>query len=480
MKELAFSSARNLAAAIRRRRLKSRDLIESYLARIERFNPAINAVVTLDADGARRRADQADRRAARDRFLGPLHGIPITIKDLLDTAGMRTTAGAPVMRDRVPTRDAPSVRRLRDAGAIILGKTNTPIFGSDHQTYNAVFGTTNNPWDLARSPGGSSGGSAAAVAAGLSAFDLGSDGGGSLRSPAHYCGVYAHKPSFGLVPNRWTTMFPIPEADMVVHGPIARSAEDLALALDVIAGADDDRSTAWKLRLPPPRRGSLKAYRVAVWLDDPVGPVDAAVRARLEAAVAALGKAGAKINAGARPRISLADSFRVFTRFFFGAEAAFMPEGQYREMVLQANRTASDEPALYLRAIAMSHREAMLAEGERSQMRAAWADFFRDFDVLLCPVTPIPALPHDHSEPIGARTIQVNGAPRPYSDTAVWNGAIASLCYLPATVAPAGITAGGLPMGIQIVGPYLEDRTTLDFARRMADAVGGFEPPPGY
>ncbi len=298
--------ASELTNLIRKREISSRELLDRYISRIEEFNPKLNAIVTLDTDRARKHADEADQALARGDSWGPLHGLPITVKDLFETAGIRTTCGAPMASGYIPTTDAVSVARLKAAGAVLIGKTNTPLFGLDAQSYNEVFGTTNNPWDLARSPGGSSGGSAAAIAAGLTALELGSDLGGSIRSPAHCCGVYGLKPTYGIVSFRGHIP-PAPgtlgEIDIAVVGPIARAADDLDLALSVLAGPSDEEKIAWRLELPTPRRNSLREYRVAAWLDDPEYPVDSEVRARLESTVDSLRRAGVKVDDCARPAI---------------------------------------------------------------------------------------------------------------------------------------------------------------------------------
>jgi amidase len=482
----AFRPAVELADAIRRRELGSAELLDHYLARVERLNPPLNAVVTLDVARARECARAADAALARGDLRGPLHGVPVTVKDTFETAGLRTTSGAPALADHVPAADAVAVERLRAAGAVVFGKTNTPVFAGDTQTYNRVFGTTNNPWDRTRAPGGSSGGSAAALAAGLTGLELGSDIGGSIRNPAHSCGVYGHKPSYGIVPIRGHIPGPpgtLAETDLGVAGPLARSADDLALALDILAGPDTERGTAWRLALPPPRRTALREYRFAAWLDDPACPVDAEVGERLAAVVAALRRAGATVDERARPAIALADAYRIYMRLLWPIMAAALPREERDQLDLLADRLAPDdesELARFARFATARHRDWLEASETRAQYRARWAEFFRQHDVLLCPVMPLPALPHDQTEPLTARTIRVNGATRPYLDVIVWNGAIGNLCYLPATVAPAGRTRGGLPVGIQIVGPYLEDRTPIDVARGMAEVVGGFERPPGY
>src|SRR6185503_14400515 len=260
-----LATALNLAAAIAKGELASRDLLEEYATRIERLNPAVNAVVTLSLDRARIEADAADAAVARGDTLGPLHGLPITIKDAISTDGIRSTGGAVELRDHVPDADAEAVARLRAAGAIVFGKTNVPRWSGDVQTFNNLFGTTNNPWSLDRIPGGSSGGPAAAVACGFTVFELGTDIGGSVRIPAHCCGTFGLKPSFGVVPQRGyldhvgggTT-----DADINVFGPIARSARDLDLLLDVLAGPVDEDATAWRLELPPARFDSAAGLRV--------------------------------------------------------------------------------------------------------------------------------------------------------------------------------------------------------------------------
>jgi amidase len=484
MDDVAFRPAVALAKALRAGELGSRELLEHYAGRVERLNPRVNAIVSLDLERARRRADEADAARARGILFGPLHGLPMTIKDSLETAGLRTTCGVPELADHVPTSDAPAVARLRAAGAVVFGKTNAPTWAMDVQTYNPLFGTTNNPWDTTRAPGGSSGGAAAALAAGLTGLEMGSDIGGSIRNPAHYCGVYGHKPSYGIVPARGHLPPPpgmLADPDIGVIGPLGRSAEDVALALEVVAGPDDDQAVGWRLALPPPRRGTLREYRVAAWLDDPGAPVDDAVRARLEAVVEALAKAGVRVDVRARP-VELAEAYRDYLRLLLPVTTAGAPDSVIAGLAEQASQLAPDDdglPARLARFATQRHRDWLAAHEKRQQYRARWAAFFREHDVLLCPASPVTAIPHDHEGDVFTRTMQVNGRTRPYADQVAWAGII-GMAYLPATVAPAGRTPAGLPVGVQIVGPYLEDRTTLDFARRLAEVAGGFEPPPGW
>ena len=486
MTDLHFRPAVELLAAIRTRAISSRELTAHFLQRIERLNPKINAVVTLDAERALARAAAADAALANGTPWGPLHGLPMTIKDTFETAGVRTTAGASELAAHVPETDAVAVARLVAAGAIILGKTNTPLYAGDAQTYNAVFGTTNNPWDLTRTTGGSSGGAAAALTAGFTGLELGSDIGGSIRTPSHCCGTYGHKPSYGIVPGRGHVPGPpgtLSETDLGVFGPMGRSAADLALELDILAGPDSDEGTAWRLALPPPRRARLRDYRFAAWLDDPACPTDTTVRTRLEAVVSMLRKAGATVDDQARPGFALADAFRDYARLLWPIISMPMAREQFEDVQAMARQLAPDDDshmARFARYATQTHREWIVANEWRARYRAQWAEFFRDYDALLCPAVPVPAFPHDHSEPLIARTITVNGGARSYADVIIWSGAIGNFAYLPATVAPAGRTPEGLPIGIQIVGPYLEDRTPIDVATRLAELIGGFEPPPGY
>jgi amidase len=354
----------------------------------------------------------------------------------------------------------------------------------DWQTYNPLFGTSCNPWDVERTPGGSSGGSAAAIAAGLSGLELGSDIGGSIRVPANWCGIFGHKPSWGIVPERghipgWPGA--LREDDINVVGPLGRSAADLALALDVLAGPLPDRARAWRLELPSARHGSLREFRVAAWLDDPACPVDPSVGERLAAAVAALRGAGVAVDEGARPGFTLDHAVEVYRSLMIPITAAVMQEAQFTAVARHADGAdpaARDEMTRFLRAVGLRHRDWLLRHEERERLRALWADFFRRFDVLLCPVAPVPAPRHDHSEPMVLRKLETSGSPRPYTDMLAWPGLV-GVSLLPATVAPVGRTRSGLPVGIQIVGPFLEDRTPLAFAAQLEALLGGFEPPAG-
>ena len=482
MSDIALQPAHALAESLRRRDVSSRELLEHYLARVERLNASLNAVVTLDPDGARRAADAADAATARGEAGGPLHGVPMTIKDTYQTAGVRTTCGLAAW-DHVPAHDAEAVRRLRDAGAVIFGKTNTPTLAGDWQSYNPIFGTTNNPWDTARTAGGSSGGAAAAVAAGLTALELGSDIAGSIRVPSNWCGVCGHKPTWGVVPQQGH-LPPAPgtlsSTDLNVIGPIGRSVDDLELALGVLAGPAGQAAVGWRLELPAPRGTTLGELRLALWLDDPAYPVEPEVGDVLASAVAALRANGAQLL-DTPPDVVLSDVVRTYQQLLYPIllSTIAQPRFDHLEAVGESLPAEDDGPlARTARFATQRYRDWVFANEKREQLRAQMAEFFRGVDALLMPVAVVPAIPHDHSEPFADRLIRSNGGSRPYTDMMSWM-ALATLTHLPATVVPIGRTASGLPVGIQIVGPYLEDRTTLAVARLIEEVLGGFTPPPG-
>ncbi|MEO7854315.1 MAG: amidase [Rubrivivax sp.] len=475
-----FGSATAQAAALRSGKVSSVELLQAYLERVDRFNPSLNALVVDDRAAALKRARAADRALAKGESLGPLHGLPMTVKESFDLQGQPTTWGHAARKSHVATQDALAVQRLKAAGAVVFGKSNVPLNLADFQSYNAVYGTTNNPWDTARGPGGSSGGSAALVAAGLTALEYGSDIGGSIRNPAAYCGVYGHKPTWCIVPKRGHSLADAPgaEADLSVIGPLARSAADLALALKLTAGPDALNSRGLAYRLPAPPK-AVKGLRVAVWLDDALAPVDDSVKARIEAAARALAKAGAKVDFKARPAFDPAHALRVYSTLLqanLAARRADFDKLLEARDKLRANDQS--EHAQNLRASTASYRQVFEANQQREGLRWAWHDFFGQHDLLLMPITATTALKHDHSEPMPARTMSVNGADVPYFGQLFWAG-LATASFLPATVAPAGLSPQGLPVGVQIVGAEMADLSTIWLAAQLARLIGGFTPPPG-
>lgn len=478
----AFASATQLAADIRDRKIGCVELLDFFLARVDRHNSKLNAIIVRQTDKARDRARAADEALAKGESWGKLHGVPMTVKESFNLAGLPTTFGNPVWKDNIPAINSVVVERLEAAGAVIFGKTNVPYMLSDSQSFNDIYGTTNNPWDLACGPGGSSGGEAATLAAGMSALGAGSDIAGSLRNPAHYSGVYGHKPTWGLIPTRGHgTPGVVTPTDISVVGPMARHAEDLALALDILAGPDLLQQAAWRVALPAPRGRSLKDFRVAVWGSAEEGPIDDSVATLTAAAVGAIRKAGAAVDENARPGVSMAENHRLFMQLLRAATAGRLTDEAFAEQVGIAATLAPDDlsrRAHTARGATLSHRDWVRANEARSKLRYVWRDFFTRFDVLLAPVAATAAYPHDHNPDVDARRITVNGKPQAHVDI-VWNG-LAALSYLPATAAPIGLTARGLPVGLQIIGPEGEDRTTIEFARLLANEIGGFVPPPGY
>jgi amidase len=453
-----FKSATELANEIRRGEITSSDLLNLYLDRIQRYNNDINAVVALDITAARARAAEADKAFAQSQEWGPLHGVPMTVKDVFEVVGMPTTSGDPKLKGYIPKRNAIAVQRLIDAGAIIFGKTNVPYHAMDIQSYNEIYGTTNNPWDLSRTPGGSSGGSAAALAAGFTPLELGSDIGGSVRFPAHYTGVFGHKPTFGIVP-RYGHIPPMPDRvpqhvmpmiPLFVVGPLARSADDLELALGVLTTPGNMDESDNRPELLPPRRQQFKDYRVAVWFTDsyPAAEIDADVLATLKKTVKKLRGAGLDIDEEARPDIDLWKDGQIWLEIYNQMMAGALP------------------------------LDEMFVERQKKQ-QAMWAEFFERYDILIAPVSPTVAFPHDHKGTLLSRSLEVNGQEKPMLNNMAWTY-MAVVSGLPATVAPVGLSDSGLPVGIQIIGARFEDRTTIAFARGLSELIGGFIAPPGY
>lgn len=467
------------------------ELLEDLLARIDRWNEQVNAIVTLDVEGARARARVADRALTLGEPLGALHGIPMTVKDTIDTAGIRTTAGSPAFADRVPTHDAVPVARLKAAGVNVVGKTNAPTFAGGQETANPIFGRTNNPWDLSRSPGGSSGGPAAALAAGLTMLELGSDNAGSIKHPSHYCGIYGHNPSDGVVP--FVGHVPPPPGtldtlDLVTMGPMARSPFDLRLALDAMVGPHPSQATGWSVTLPEEHRSELRDFRIAVWFEDDQCRLAEQVLRVLDDGVTALVAEGAHVTR-VNPPVDLAEAYEIFTLVHGSSTVAFSSDDAYEAAHREATGLDLSDKSIRaqrLRAMTLSHRDRLLVDERRARLKAVWRAFFEDFDVLLLPVSPVTALTHD-PEPgkisdiwhRASRTINIDGEERPYLDQMVWPG-LTGVCGLPVTTCPVGLADDGLPVGWQVVSsPYL-DNTTLRFAELTAYIAGGYMPPPTF
>ena len=481
MLPLHFQSATQIARQIADGSLGAREALEHFLDRVDRLNPSINAVILQDRPAARARADAADAARASGQALGPLHGVPMTVKESYDLAGHPSTWGIPELQGNIASADALAVQRLAAAGANVFGKTNVPIRLADFQSYNEVYGTTDNPWRQGRTPGGSSGGSAAALAAGLTGLEIGSDIGGSIRNPAHYCGVFGHKGSWDLMPMRGHALGGVlTPTDISVIGPMARSAQDLETALRLMAAPDVMQARGFKLDLPG-LDSPTSALRIAVWHDDALCPVSAAVRDRVDAVAAALAGQGARVDDAARPGFSAEHSHHTYMALLHSAMSARVPDAEFAAMVAKADALAPADhspAAMVLRAQTMRARDWQRLNEARTQIRWAWQRFFEQVDFVIAPIMSTTAFAHDHA-PFGQRSIDVDGSAQPYFNQIFWAG-LAGVAYLPATVIPGGCGPDGLPIGVQIIGPAHGDLRTIQLAQRLETLGFAFTPPPGW
>lgn len=458
-----------LARQIRDGEISAEAALEYFIDRIERLDDELNAVVVRRFDQARERAREADRAQANGQNWGPLHGVPMTIKETFELAGWPTTAGVPELREHVSETNSVAAQRLLDAGAVIFGKTNIPAYAADLQSYNEIYGTTNNPWDTDLTPGGSSGGAAAALAAGFTNLELGSDIGGSIRTPAAFCGVTGLKPSWGIISSRGHVPGPpgaLSRRDISVSGPLARHVEDLELALNVLAGPDVEEAPGWTLTLPAPRHDNFEDFRVAAWLDDDRCPVDDAIGGALRKLVQRLMKEGLSVDDQARPGFNLAEAYDVYYNLLTGTMGAGLPDSLYARLRQGATEEDDSYRTRFARGTTQSHAAWLNSDERRAQMRQEWGRFFEQHDVLLCPV--VQTLPFTHRQEPGPdqRVLTVNGVDQPYMDILVWVG-LCGAVYLPAATVPIGVTDEGVPLAVQVIGPYLEDRTVLAFARHL-------------
>ena len=481
--EWSFQTAEELSAAMRAGEVTSVELTDEAITRIERDDKVINAICVPDFDRARAAAHRADQARARGED-GPLLGVPVTVKECYNMAGLPTTWGMPPHRNYVPGEDAVQVSRLRAAGAVVLGKTNVPLGLQDIQSFNEIYGTTNNPWDHGRTSGGSSGGSAAALASGFGALSIGSDIAGSLRTPAHFCGVYAHKPTLGLTANRGMVppsepALPV-DLDLAVVGPMARTARDLTLLLDVMAGPDPlTLGVAFDLTLPPARHERLGDFRVLVLEEHPLIATASAVRAGVNRVADALVDGGARVERHSPLLPDLTEAATLYTQLLISGSPARFPMESHEELRTRVAGLPADDQSLdaaRLRAILFSHGDWMEANNRREVHRHGWRQLFAEFDAVVCPITPTPAFPHDHNPNPLERRIDIDGVEYPYFDQLVWAG-LATMPGLPATAIPAGRSPEGLPVGVQLIGPMFEDRTPLRLAELLEREIGGFQAP---
>lgn len=477
MDDLLKRDATDQLAALNARQVSAVELLKASVARYELTHARLNAVVAVSLERAVEHAAAIDDLRARGEPLGPLAGLPMTVKDTLDVVGLPASSGLAQLRGR-QAEDASAVTLAKQAGAVIWGKTNVPVMAGDWQTFNGLCGTTNNPWDETRTPGGSSGGAAAALAAGVTALEIGSDIGGSLRVPASFCGVYSHKPTWGLVPQRGHVP-PSPgswsERDLNVVGPMARSARDLRLLMSVLGGG------VLASKAPP---AELKGARIALWLDEPTFPLDSEMRAAIASFAAHLAAVGAEVTAIASPvhMPTLTSAYLVLLGSIIGED---MPDDTVRAMERrrglarrQMDRGAGlRSSAAATLAYTATHREWLAADAVRARLRHEVGAVFGRFDAILAPIAPVAAFPHDH-RPFARRSLMgSDGQPMDYGSMRDWI-ALASTLHLPATAIPVGPTASGLPAGAQLIGPLNGDARLLALAQAIEDTLGGFTAPP--
>ncbi len=479
----AFLSAGRIAKDIAAGRVSAREITDAHIKRIEAYNDALNAVVVERFAAAREEARRADQMIAQGKSLGPLHGVPMTIKDSFDFAGLPSTFGHVSRRDHMAACDAVTVQRLRQAGAIVLGKTNVPKDLADWHSFNDVYGVTKNPWNFEHTPGGSSGGSAAALAAGLSALELGSDIAGSIRVPAAFCGIYGHKPTFGVIPMQGHGMLEIAgPIDILVAGPLARSAADLMLAFDVLRGPERPLKAGWQAQFHHEDRESLEGWRIALVTDDPDFPVDATLRDALTGLAQDLEAGGAIVDLHPELPISGEAAFQLFISLLRGATSGRLSTAEHGDVVTRAATFEAADTrydALMHKGLAQSHHAWLQANDRRALVREGWRTFFETYDALLCPTTTTAAFPNMIGLPKIEQYVTVDGAKRPASDNYYWIG-IPALSYLPATALPIGRTEQGLPLGAQIISGAFSDQTCLRLAHLIEVMRGPFIPPDAY
>jgi len=454
--DIVFSSATQLAQAIRAKRVSSLEVLDAHLAQIETYNRDLNAIVAVYAEEARARALAADEALARGESWGPLHGVPFTLKDCHATAGLRTTCGFPPLAEYVPQQDSTVTSRLKGAGGILMGKTNAAQLLGDFQTRNPIFGLTSNPWDSQRTPGGSSGGATAALAAGMTSFDIGTDLSGSIRLPAHFCGVYGLKPTEKRVSLSGIVAGPsdVPRAIRMMSsvGPLARTIEDLSLLYALIAGPDGRDTEVQPVPIDPVPNLTLEGLRIAVAPAIAGLPVAAKLSAALQAVARQLSASGAIVEEAALPELDLAE---------------VMPRlGALVGMLVGAFDGSRDPATLAQYLEAQHHRDRAIV---------AWEAFFQDWDALLCPVSMVNAFPHcEPGEPL-----RVDGRMESYWAVSAYS-ALFNYTGHPAVALPCGLDQDGLPLGVQLVAKRWEDSRLLGIARAVCQVSGGFRRPPAF
>lgn len=485
--EWGFKTVSELQQALASGAVTSRGLVEYFQARIERVNPPLNAVVATDFATALSRADEADAARARGELWGALHGIPMTIKDTFEVIGLPCTAGSPSLAKHVPSKNAETVQRLLDAGAIVLGKTNVPLFAGDIQSFNKVYGVTNNPWDTERTPGGSSGGAAAALAAGLTPIELGSDLAGSIRTPSHFCGTYGHKPTHGVISCRGHIPGPpgmLLEPDLATPGPMARCADDLTTMMDILAAPSPLMGEGWSVTLPECGKQSLSDFKVLLWTQDPLSPIDAELQAQYDQLKTHLEAQGVNVTVGSPKGKGLEDLVPTYFILLGSVLSGTLKPAQRRVARVIASIAErfgkqlklGAHTAKILKGMTQAYADWQRAHETRLRIADKWTRVFDDYDVVLTPVAQVAAFKHQPKPAVHKRRLPVNNEERHYTELFMWI-APATLMGLPATSAPVGKTSAGLPVNVQIVGNKMQDKTTLRFASLLEASLGRFDAP---
>jgi len=489
--EIPFLSAIEAASMIASKKISSVELTQLMLSRIAEIDKKINAINVLLGDEALEKAREADEALSRGEIHGPLHGVPITIKDSFRIKGVVTTAGNPVLKNYVPDQDASSVARLKNAGGVILGNTNVPYMLDDHQSFNEIYGRTLNPWNLERSPGGSTGGGAAALAAGLSYLSLGSDTGGSIRVPSHFCGIFGHKPTIDLVPKKGQIpplpgSLPYKSNGLSVAGPLARSAEDLKLLLQICGGPVEPETVAYSWQMPAERKSDLKDYRIKFVIDDALCPVSSEIKPVMKSAMEKFENTGLNIVEGWPDNINPEEQYHNYLYLLHAYVSGGALESELESLYAQAK--SDDKSLSKIRAMAFTNRHKYFAEQESRRLKARedWQEYFGEYDAFILPVAFVPAFPHidkpwfpNNPDPSKRRILKTPEGNRDYDDMLFWIS-FATLTGLPATVFPIGLSDTGLPVGLQIIGPFLEDATPISLAGTLSEIAGGIRHPEGY
>tara|TARA_A100001388_G_scaffold176257_1_gene131916 strand:+ start:3410 stop:4864 length:1455 start_codon:yes stop_codon:yes gene_type:complete len=474
--EIYHLPAHVLAKKIQEKEISSLEVTETFIERIEKYDHKINAVVVKTFEEAIEAAKSADKDISQNKIKGPLHGVPMTIKESYNIKGESTNWGIPDFKNNIAKKDSLAVQRFKKAGAHFIGKTNVPLNLADFQSYNDIYGVTGNPWDLKRTPGGSSGGSAAALAAGFSSLEAGSDIGGSIRNPAHYCGVFGHKPSHGIVPSSGHELIPnVPEPDLSVCGPLAKSAKDLEIALNIMAGPTDREAKGWRLNLQECEKTSLKDFKITIWNDDELAPVSTEISRRCTEIGEKLSSVGATVSFTARPQHDILKAEINYQLLLQSVMQSGMSDEEFAHIEqLAANLEPNDDSveAILAKGTVLSHRHWIRQNYRREQIKISWYEFFEDWDLLICPQLATTAIEHNHKK-ISERTITVDNHEQRYFQQIFWPG-LAVNAHLPSTVFPTGLSSNNLPIGLQAIGGAYMDKTTIKFAELYEKEFNSF------